>query len=134
MQRANTAYEAGDLLALLELQLQIEQVDLAHAANVAADQVRHFNKVLAEQLRELEAEIDDRQLAFCASYGLMVERRLDPARLELLIKDEMREIAYAQAQLQRDRQLVKGEAAQVKRQLKQWRAEQRATGLDDLFF
>ena len=46
----------------------------------------------------------------------------------------MREIAYAQAQLQRDRQLVKGEAAQVKRQLKQWRAEQRATGLDDLFF
>ena len=95
---------------------------------------RAGRKTATEQLRELEAEIDDRQLAFCASYGLMVERRLDPARLELLIKDEMREIAYAQAQLQRDRQLVKGEAAQVKRQLKQWRAEQRATGLDDLFF
>lgn len=134
MQRANTAYEAGDLLALLELQLQIEQVDLAHAANVAAEQVRHFNKVLAEQLRELESEIDERQLAFCASYGLMAERRLDPARLDLLIKDEMREIAYAQAQLQRDRRLFKGDAVQVKRQLKQWRAEQRAAGFDDLYF
>jgi hypothetical protein len=134
MQRANTAYEAGDLLALLELQLQIEQVDLAHAANVAAEQVRHFNKVLSEQLRELEAEIDDRQLAFCASYGLLAERRLDPARLDLLLKDEMREIAYAQAQLQRDRRLFKGDSAQVKRQLKQWRAERRAAGFDDFFF
>ncbi|HSM22586.1 MAG TPA: J domain-containing protein, partial [Rubrivivax sp.] len=134
MQRANTAYEAGDLLALLELQLQIEQVDLAHAANVATEQVRHFNKVLAEQLRELEAEIDERQLAFCASYGLMAERRLDPTRLELLLKDELRELAYAQAQLQRNRRLFKGETAQVKRQLKQWRAEQRAADFDDLFF
>jgi hypothetical protein len=133
MQRANAAYEAGDLLALLELQLQIEQVDLAHAANVAAEQVRHFNKVLAEQLRELEAEIDDRQLAFCASYGLLAERRLDPARLVLVLKDEVRELAEAQALLQRQRRLFKGDAAQVKRLLKQWRAEQRAASLDDFF-
>ncbi|HSQ73606.1 MAG TPA: J domain-containing protein [Rubrivivax sp.] len=134
MQRANTAYEAGDLLALLELQLQIEQVDLAHAANVAAEQVRHFNKVLAEQLRELEAEIDDRQLAFCASYGMLAERRLDPAQLGLVLKDEVRDLAAAQAQLQRDRRLFKGDAAQVKRLLKQWRAMQRAADLDDLPF
>jgi hypothetical protein len=134
MQRANAAYEAGDLLALLELQLQIEQVDLAHAANVAAEQVRHFNKVLAEQLRELETEIDGRQLAFCASYGLMAERRLDPTQLGLVLKDELRDLAAAQAQLQRDRRLFKGDATQVKRLLKQWRAEQRAADLDDLFF
>jgi len=128
------SYEAGDLLALLELQLQIEQVDLAHAANVAAEQVRHFNKVLAEQLRELEAEIDDRQLAFCASYGMLAERRLDPAQLGLVLKDEVRDLAAAQAQLQRDRRLFKGDAAQVKRLLKQWRAMQRAADLDDLPF
>lgn len=134
MQRANTAYEAGDLLALLELQLQIEQVDLAHAANVAAEQVRHFNKVLAEQLRELEAESDERQLAFCVSYGLLPEGRLDPTRLELVLKDELRELAYAQSQLQLNRRLFKGEAAQVKRRLKQWRAERRAANFDDLFF
>ncbi|MDZ7589411.1 MAG: J domain-containing protein [Rubrivivax sp.] len=134
MQRANTAYEAGDLLALLELQLQIEQVDLAHAANVAAEQVRHFNKVLAEQLRELEAEIDDRQMAFCASYGLLVERRLDPDKLGLVLKDELHELAAAQAQLQLQRRLFKGDAVQVKRLLKQWRAEQRASDFDDLFF
>jgi hypothetical protein len=114
--------------------LQIEQVDLAHAANVAAEQVRHFNKVLSEQLRELEAEIDDRQLAFCASFGLLAERRLDPSRLEPLLKDEMREITYAQAHLQRQRRLFKGDVAQVKRMLKQWRAERRATGFDDDFF
>ena len=134
MQRANAAYEAGDLLALLELQLQIEQVDLAHAANVAAEQVRHFNKVLAEQLRELEAEVDERQLAFCASYGVLAERRLDPDKLGLLLKDEVRELAAAQARLQRDRRLYKGDPAQVKRLLKQWRAERRALDIYDLFF
>ncbi|HSQ72357.1 MAG TPA: J domain-containing protein [Rubrivivax sp.] len=134
MQRANAAYEAGDLLALLELQLQIEQVDLAHAANVAAEQVRHFNKVLVEQLRELEAEIDDRQLAFCASYGLLAERRLDPAKLGLVLKDEVRELAEAQAWLQRERRMMQGDPAQVKRRLKQWRAEQRALDPDDPFF
>jgi hypothetical protein len=134
MQRANTAYEAGDLLALLELQLQIEQVDLAHAANVAAEQVRHFNKVLAEQLRELESEIDERQLAFCASYGLMAERRLDPAKLGLLLKDELRDLAEAQAWLQRERRMFKGDPAQAKRRLKQWRAEQRALDLGNPYF
>ena len=134
MQRANAAYETGDLLVLLELQLQIEQVDLAHAANVASEQVRHFNKVLAEQLRELEAEIDDRQLAFCASYGLLSERRLDPAQLGLVLKDEVRELVAAQAHLQRQRRQFKGEAAQVKRLLKQWRAEQRAADFDNPFF
>ena len=76
MQRANAAYEAGDLLALLELQLQIEQVDLAHAANVAAEQVRHFNKVLAEQLRErgrgfetIEQAFTDDDRAITAGYA-----------------------------------------------------------------
>lgn len=134
MQRANTAYEAGDLLALLELQLQIEQVDIAHAANVATEQVRHFNKVLAEQLRELQAEVDGRQQAFCESYGLLTEARIDPDRLGLLLKDQTRELAAAQLLVDMQRRALKADLGQVKRMLKQWRAEQRRAGIDDLFF
>jgi hypothetical protein len=133
MQRANAAYEAGDLLALLELQLQVEQIDIAHAAGIGAEQVRHFNKVLAEQLRELEYELNERQHAFCMSYGLMTEQRLDPNKLGALLKEEMRDIAAAQYKLERTRRLLRGDPAAVKRWLKSWRAEQRATDFDDFF-
>lgn len=125
MQRANSAYEAGDLLALLTLQLQIEQVDVAHAASVAASQVKHFNKVLAEQLREIEAEIDERQMALCSSYGLVVHQRLKPEQLSALLKDELREIAAAAAELAREQRALRGAPAVARRWLKQKRAEMR---------
>jgi ribosomal protein L12E/L44/L45/RPP1/RPP2 len=125
MQQANAAYEAGDLLTLLTLQLKTEQIDLAGAAGVAAEQVRHFNRVLGEQLRELEMEIGGREHAFCASYGLMPERRPDPEKLQPLLKQELREIEFALLDLTHTRRLLQGDAAQLKRLLKQWRAEQR---------
>lgn len=135
MQRANSAYEAGDLLALLTLQLQIEQVDIAHAAGIAAAQVKHFNKVLAEQLRELEAEIDGRQYAFCASYGLMTQQRIDPTQLGLLMKDQVRELNITWLRLEQERKLLSGDPVQAKRFLKHLRAEQQfADRMDDLLF
>ena len=135
MQRANSAYEAGDLLALLTLQLQIEQVDIAHAAGIAAAQVKHFNKVLAEQLRELEAEIDGRQYAFCASYGLTTQQRIDPAQLGLLMKEQMRELQVALLRLGQERKLLEGEPVMAKRFIKQLRAEQQFDDrLDDMLF
>jgi hypothetical protein len=131
MARANTAYAAGDLLALLSLQLQIEQVDVAHAANVAASQVRHFNQVLAEQLAELEAEIDSRQQALCMGFGLFVERRLDPAKLGVLLQEEVRDIEAARFELDRERRMLRAAPAQAKRWLQQVRRQQRE---DDFFF
>ncbi len=130
MQQANVAYEAGDLLTLLTLQLKTEQIDLAHAAGVAAEQVRHFNRVLGEQLRELEMEIGSREHTFCASYGLMPERRPDPEKLQPLLKQELRELEFALLDLAHTRRLLKGDVAQLKRVLKQWRAAQRDDDFD----
>ncbi len=135
MQRANVAYEAGDLLALLELQLQIEQVDLAKANRMAAEQVRHFNKVLAEQLRELEMELDGRQMAFCEAFGLITEQRIDPAKLDDLLRDQLRQIGAVQARITYDRRLLeRGDITQVRQFFKHWRREQRAAAFDGLFF
>ena len=135
MQRANSAYEAGDLLALLTLQLQIEQVDIAHAAGIAAAQVKHFNKVLAEQLRELEAEIDGRQHAFCTSYGLLTQQRIDPAQLGALMKEQVRELQVSRLRLGQQRKLLEGEPVMAKRFIKELRAEQRVDDkLDDMLF
>ncbi len=126
MQRANAAYEGGDLLALLSIQLQIEQVDVAHAAGVAAAQVKHFNKVLAEQLREIEAEIDERQMAFAASYGIVPAGRLRPDRLGEVLKQAMRDLAAAEVELAREQRALRAEPAAVRRWLKGKRAQMKA--------
>ncbi|MGQ9860499.1 MAG: hypothetical protein ACUVSD_00615 [Thiobacillaceae bacterium] len=54
MQRVNRAYEAGDLLELLNVQLEIEQIDADHLTNLSAERLDHYNTVLREQLAELK--------------------------------------------------------------------------------
>jgi len=125
MSRANAAYAAGDLLALLTLQLEIEQVDIAHAATVAAAQVRHFNKVLAGQLREIEAEIGDREHAFLASYGIAPTQRPHPGKLGVFLKDEVRLVLSAEQGLQREQRVLRGGVAAARRYLKMVAAQYR---------
>jgi len=57
MQRVNQAYAAGDLLALLELQLSIEQIDASTLAGIAQDRLAHYNHVLEAQLQSLQDEL-----------------------------------------------------------------------------
>ncbi len=61
MQRANQAYEAGNLLALLELQLELEHITPEHLANISKERLKHYIKILKEQLAELENEIEEMQ-------------------------------------------------------------------------
>jgi len=58
MQRVNQAYQAGDLLALLNLQFEIEQIDTEHLASLSGERLTHYNQVLREQLAELKAEVE----------------------------------------------------------------------------
>lgn len=57
MQQVNKAYDDGNLLALLELQLAIEQIDHADLAGMSEERVGHFNEVLKEQSRSLDEEL-----------------------------------------------------------------------------
>ncbi|MEW7851006.1 hypothetical protein AB2N08_20150 [Massilia aurea] len=57
MQRVNVAYAANDMLGLLELQLEVEQIDQASLATLSDERVKQYNKVLKEQLSELESEV-----------------------------------------------------------------------------
>jgi hypothetical protein len=126
MARANAAYATGDLLALLQLQLELEQVDLAQAGRLAAAQLRHVNRVLAEQLREIEQDIAEREHLFRATYGVMHVRRLDPQALAPFLKDEARGLLQAEAAVYAQRRLLMGEPAPARRLLKQVAAEFRA--------
>jgi hypothetical protein len=59
MQRVNRAYAGNDLLALLSLQIEIEQIDSEHLAGASDVRISHFNEVLKEQLVALKVDIDE---------------------------------------------------------------------------
>ncbi|AHG42584.1 molecular chaperone DnaJ [Pseudomonas syringae CC1557] len=62
MQQVNEAYESDNLLALLQMQMEIEQIDQTHIDSISDKRLKHFNRILSEQLRELEDEIHDRKM------------------------------------------------------------------------
>lgn len=57
MQKVNTAYNNNDLLALLQMQLEIEQIDQSSINSISVEKVNHYNVVLKRQLQEIKQEI-----------------------------------------------------------------------------
>jgi hypothetical protein len=88
MQQANQAYADGNLLALLELQLQAEQVDPAHLAALDARRLQHYITVLEGQLEDLQAETRRLEGGFRASAGLPPGSGLAPRKADRLITSE----------------------------------------------
>ena len=117
MQRVNQAYAANDLLALLELQLQIEQIDAGHIANASADRLKHYNKVLAEQLAELKAEVDRMEMEFCMEFGLQPRHALNPRKLGELLEEISHGWRAELNEQQREMRML-GDMAATKRWLK----------------
>ncbi|SAL87820.1 molecular chaperone DnaJ [Caballeronia arvi] len=70
MQRANQAYGKNDLLKLLELQLELEHIDQRAINDISEDRLKHYNKVLREQLGELDQEILHVEAGFRHTYGI----------------------------------------------------------------
>jgi hypothetical protein len=58
MQRITAAYEADDLLGLLQLQLEYERIDQKSLDSIGAERLQHFVKVLRNQASELSNERD----------------------------------------------------------------------------
>jgi hypothetical protein len=102
MQEANQAYAKGDLLALLELQLRVEQVKAGHMAGADAQRLKHYNKVLAEQLAEIKVEIDRVEAGFRIDFGLEPGWGLNPSKLGQLLEQEARQLRGELALLERD--------------------------------
>jgi PIN domain nuclease of toxin-antitoxin system len=129
MQKVNQAYAANDLLALLELQLQIEQIDSSHIANASAERLKHYNKVLAEQLTELRREIEGVELGFSMEFGLSHDRALNPRRLGELLEQTSREWQIELRVQQHDLRMLNDVAA-TKRWLKRQKQLLRQADLD----
>ena len=120
MQKANQAYAANDLLALLQLQLEIEQVDAAHIAGAGEEKLRHYNKVLAEQVEQLKEEIFRLEAGFRIDTGLPPDLPVNPGKLGELIKQTKRALREEHAQLRQELRMLADPAA-ARRWLKQYR-------------
>ena len=70
MQRANQAYAKGNLLQLLELQLELEHIDQSAINGISEDRLKHYNRILKEQLNELDQEILHVEARFRHTYGI----------------------------------------------------------------
>jgi hypothetical protein len=87
MQRVNRAYDKGNLLELLNIQLEIEQIDAAHLANLSVERIAHYNQVLREQVAELKAELD----SLLAPYQRLVPftLKLKPVHVDMSLDAEV---------------------------------------------
>lgn len=93
MQRVNHAYEKGNLLQLLELQLEIEQIDRRAIDGLSETRLTRYNGILEEQLRELDQEIQHVENDFRRTYGIASSVKIAP---DTVIRMLARDIAGMQ--------------------------------------
>lgn len=134
MQRVNQAYASNDLLTLLALQLQIEQVDAGHMAAAESQRLKHYNKVLADQLSGLHVETGRVERDFRMDFGLAPGHGLKPLKLGELQERETQRLRFELAETNRELALLDDVAA-TRRWLQRERQRQQDEALDmELFF
>ena len=102
MQRVNTAYKAGDLLGLLEMQLSLEQIDAAALAGLADDRLRHYVHVLEEQARQLRGELKEVIEPFASVLGEKSVRKLTIDAVQRLLDRDLRELKTTLRKIEMD--------------------------------
>jgi hypothetical protein len=102
MQRANQAYGANSLLQLLELQLELEHIDQTAMNNIGEDRLKHYNKILKEQVRELDQEILHVEHSFKDSYGMSPYQEVAPGTILRNLVAEVSSMQQNRARLEQD--------------------------------
>lgn len=102
MQQVTVAYGNKDLLKLLELQLAVEQIDQTKLNNIAADRLKHYNKILNDQLRELQEEVFLKEDQIRMMLHLAPFEQLSPKRLVMMVREDVRTMQDMLTRIQRD--------------------------------
>lgn len=132
MQRANQAYESRNLLDLLQLQLEAEQIDAAQIAGLSEQRLKQYNRLLAEQLAELQREVRDTHDAFCMEFDLEPLPGHKPARAMTQLREQRQELAFDLHRLQSQITAIRDTPTELKQWLKEQRAAQREDEFSDM--
>lgn len=125
MQRVNQAYDKKDLLLLMELQLELEHIDAASIANLSEDRLKHFNKILKEQLAELAEEIAYLEQPMRQMFRLPSYLRLAPQGVMPRLLTDIAEMQRHIRQIKKDIELP-GDTTAFKAWIKARQRESRA--------
>lgn len=125
MQQANRAYDEGDLLALLKLQMQIEQVDPLALTQIAQARLDSYNQVLREQSERLQRELFALRAPFVAM-GIALHK-ITPQAVQKEMDIDAKKLQNMLRELNRDLQ-----AFEDVRQLKHWLKDYRIEEPDDV--
>ncbi len=102
MQRANAAYASHDLLALLELQFEVEQIDQASLEALGDDRIKLYNKVLTKQVNEVRRDIETLEHWVILEAHIAPRAKIAPAILDEAISEAMEDLREDLAAIERD--------------------------------
>jgi len=92
MQRVNIAYNNKDLLKLLELQLEVEQIDQAAINTITEERLKYYNKILAEQSKELRMEVSAVSDFFRIRFNIAPDVSLSPETAIRSLEDDIKNL------------------------------------------
>jgi len=133
MQQVNQAYDKKDLLALLGLQLKIEHIDQAALNSLSEERLAHFNKILKEQLRELEDQVFHFTYEIRLNLGIDPYSSLAPATLMRNLDADIAQARKELREIEADLKAIQ-EIATLKAWLKRMRRHQRNDDFADVPF
>jgi len=134
MQRANQAYNKKNLLQLLELQLGLEHIDQTAINNLSEDRLMRYNKILKEQLRELEQEILHVEGGFRMQFDIAPLVGLSPGTIMRNLASDIVGVRRAIRDLERDLLAFDEDIKNLKAWLKDLRHRPSMVGFDDMPF
>ncbi len=130
MQKVTVAYGNKDLLQLLELQLAVEQIDQGKLNTIAEDRLKHYNKVLQNQLGELCEEVALMEMRIGTMLQVSPFEVLTPKRIARMLEADIRTVRKMIDRIQDDLRRLKD-----LQQLKQWLKDYRIPETEfDSFF
>lgn len=102
MQRVNQAHENGNLLQLLELQLELEHITPTALSNLDEERLLRYNSILKEQLKELSDEITQVQDNFHMRFGINPNIKVSPSSALHLLAHDITNTQHDINELKRD--------------------------------
>ena len=118
MVEANTAYQRRDLVALLHIQLHIEQTDPQALSRMADEKIESMGLLLRQQTAELERELFSRKQQVLQEFGMNPYESISVASLRRHLSREAQALKQDVAAMERDMRTVRDDAS-FKRWLKQ---------------
>jgi hypothetical protein len=121
MQMLNKAYETNDLLTLLNLQLEMEQIDASSIRETSEEKITHYNKVLKNQVKDLQAELENFKRPWGSNFMMLRSRsNIGPEAAEQSMRADIHQLSLTLKDIRRDIELVVNQSSR-----KAWMKAQR---------